>query len=227
MSSFTLKLIACIAMLIDHITALFVTDITAYMIGRGIGRIAFPIFCFLIVEGFFHTSNVKKYLIRLGIFALISEFAYDFAFWDALHMRSIFTQQNVFFTLFIGLLTITVYDYFVKKYRDQPFIFNTYAVIAIVIGGAVAVLLKTDYSFYGVLIILVFYIFHWNKNRMLIAYFLLSGFLFSGIQLLAVFALPFLWLYNGKKGPSVKCAFYAFYPVHILILGLIARYGGM
>ena len=223
MNSFTLKLIACIAMLIDHLTSLFVTDSTLYLIGRGIGRIAFPIFCFLIVEGYFHTRNVKKYLMRLGIFALISEYPFDYAFWYVTYMRNHFSSQNVFFTLFIGLLTITIYDYLAKKYKDQPFVFNTLAVITIVTGGGIAVLLKTDYSFLGILVILVFYLFHWNKKRMLFAYFLLAGFLFSGLQFLAIFAIPILWFYNGEKGPSMKYGFYVFYPLHLLVIGYIYR----
>lgn len=223
MSSFTLKIIACVAMLIDHITALFVTDRTLMYIGRGIGRLAFPIFCFLVVEGFFHTKNVKKYLLRLGVFALISEIPFDYAFWYVTRMRNFFTSQNVFFTLFLGLLTITVYDTIAKKYKDQPWIFNVLAVLTIVAGGGIAILLKSDYSYMGILIIFVFYLFHWNKKRMMIAYFILAGFLFGGIQLLAVLDIPFLWFYNGEKGPSFKYGFYLFYPLHLLILGYLYR----
>lgn len=224
MNSFTLKLIACIAMLIDHATAIFVRDWPIYLIGRGIGRIAFPIFCFLIVEGYFHTSNVKKYLLRLGIFALISEIPFDYALWDAAFMKTFYSYQNVFFTLFLGLLTITIYDYISKKYKGQFWILNFFAVITIVIGGALSVLIKSDYDVRGILMILVFYIFHWNKKAMAIAYILLIGFLFGGLSILTIFALPFIWFYNGERGPKVKYAFYAFYPVHLLVLGFIARY---
>lgn len=224
MNSFTLKLIACISMLIDHTTAIFVQPYSPlYIVGRGIGRIAFPIFCFLVVEGFFHTRSVKKYLLRLGVFALISEIPFDFALWDASYMRNHFSHQNIFFTLFIGLLTIAVYDYVAKKYKTEPFTLNLLSVITIVAGGVLATLLKTDYSFYGILIILVFYIFHYNKKAMAIAYVLLIGFLFGGWSLLAIGALPLIWFYNGEKGPNVKYAFYAFYPVHLLLLGWIAQ----
>lgn len=224
MTTFTLKLIACIAMLIDHTTAIFVKNQELWTIGRGIGRIAFPIFCFLIVEGFFHTSNAKRYLVRLGVFAIISEFAFDFAFWNTINMTSIFSYQNVYFTLFIGLLAIMVYDKILLKYRSQPSTFNILAVITIVFSGVAAVLLKSDYDFRGILYIFIFYIFHYSKKKTLLAFALFTGFIAPGIQLLQILAIPFIWLYNGKKGPSMKYVFYAFYPVHLAILGLIARY---
>ena len=88
MSTFALKLIAIITMAIDHVTAVFIPNNTeVYLVGRLIGRLAFPIFAFLLVEGFFHTSNIKKYLTRLGIFALISELPFDLAFYNSKFAR--------------------------------------------------------------------------------------------------------------------------------------------
>ena len=124
LSTFTLKLIAIITMVIDHTGAIFFPD---QMWLRAIGRIAFPIFVFLLVEGLFNTSNIKKYLTRLGIFALISEIPFDMAFYKArfgvdfltdlkgatqdmqildLFIRRLIKHQNIFFTLFLGLLAI-------------------------------------------------------------------------------------------------------------------------
>ena len=138
----TLKIVAMVAMLIDHIggvvisrmlmsTGLNALDSTntdavmewvsvnsdvygAYVLCRMIGRIAFPIFCFLLVEGFIHTSDVKKYAIRLGAFALLSEVPFDLAFQSKILE---FAYQNVFFTLFIGFVTLIAY----KKVEEREF----------------------------------------------------------------------------------------------------------
>lgn len=224
MSVFILKMIACITMFIDHATAIFVPmESVWYLVGRGIGRLAFPIYCFLLVEGYYHTRSKKKYLLRLGIFAIVSEFFFDFAFWNVNHMRTFYDHQNVFFTLFIGLAVICIYDYLQKKYQGRPWIFTTLGVFTIVGGSALAILLRTDYTFIGIIIILVFYLFHYDRKRAMIAYLVTGGFLFGNLQLIALFDIPLLWLYNGKKGPSAKYVFYAFYPVHLAILGIIAR----
>ncbi len=96
---------------------------------RSIGRLAFPIFCFLLVEGFLHTHNMKKYLLRLGLFALFSEVIFDFAFLGQIY----FKHQNVFFTLFIGVLALIAADH-VKKQES----FNGFHRFADKIGILVA-----------------------------------------------------------------------------------------
>ncbi|HWT26306.1 MAG TPA: TraX family protein, partial [Mobilitalea sp.] len=142
MSTFALKMVAIIAMLIDHTAAVLVPQGSVYYIPmRCIGRLAFPIFCYLIVEGFNHTSNVKKYIIRLGLFALISEIPFDLAFYHE-HFGSEFIKdfqgaigskyfilhlisyQNVFFTLFLGLCLITIMNMVEKKFDKQVIIIN-------------------------------------------------------------------------------------------------------
>ena len=101
-NSFQLKWIAVITMIIDHTGAVLFPD---DMVFRYIGRIAFPIFCFLLVEGFFHTRDVRKYMLRLGLFALISEIPYDLAFRDTVLE---FEHQNVFFALLLGVFYNTL-----------------------------------------------------------------------------------------------------------------------
>ena len=118
MSVFALKILAILAMLLDHIAAVFLSSTTMpYVLMRGFGRIAFPIFCFLVVEGYYHTRDVKKYMIRLAGFALVSEIPFDICFYQ----KPFYWQhQNVFFTLALGLITIYAIDE-VKK-RFQPHI---------------------------------------------------------------------------------------------------------
>ena len=101
-NSFWLKMIAITTMLIDHVGAVLLPQ---YPILRIIGRIAFPIFCFLLVEGFMHTHDVIRYMTRIGLFALISEIPFDLLFYGRILDG---THQNVFFTLFIGLVMLTI-----------------------------------------------------------------------------------------------------------------------
>ncbi len=249
MSTFTLKIIACITMLIDHITVLFVPedygylfhldigsyerDITLYVIGRVIGRIAFPLFAFLIVQGFFHTRNVKKYMLRLAIFALISEIPYDFAMWGFPDPKFIFFRQNIFFTLLLGLIAITCLDWIQKNYKNKiqggmnsqnaRFFTNLYSSIVIIAASVSLILINGSYLEYGygVLVIIGFYFGYRSKWVTLIIFILLTGFLCGDIQFMAILAAPFIHLYNGEKGPSYKYAFYLFYPIHLVVLKLI------
>ena len=129
-------------MMIDHYGAIFHDNIDIYRI---IGRIAFPIYCFLLVEGYLHTKDVKKYAIRLLIFALISEIPFDLAFYGMLS----FYHQNVFFTLFIGLVTIHLLDN-PNKYKYRKGLIYLFATILSIIAGV-------DYSLMGLIDILAFY----------------------------------------------------------------------
>ena len=227
MNAFVLKIIACITMLIDHSFMLFVPyGTTAYWIGREIGRIAFPVYCFLLVEGFFHTADRKKYLIRLFVFALLSEFPFDLALYGIPSSAEMAMQsQNVMFTLFVGLALLCIYDDLMKQYAvAQPAIFNTLAVIAIVAASAITVWLKSDYSYLGIIFILIFYLFRGRKLWMALGLFAVILMFANRFELGALMALLPIFLYNGEQGGSkgLRYAFYAFYPVHLLVLGLIA-----
>ncbi|MEZ3433868.1 MAG: conjugal transfer protein TraX [Lachnospiraceae bacterium] len=204
LNSFQLKWIAIITMLIDHVGAV----LFPYEIGlRIIGRIAFPIFCFLIVEGFSHTRNVRRYMARLGIFAVLSEVPYDLAF----HGKLIDTTgQNVFFTLLLGVLLM----YLMEK---TPNIFIKALEIFLIF--CTAELLETDYSGRGVLLILIYYVFRrWKEIYVCAgaAWNFLYG--WGMVQNFGVFSAPFIALYNGERGPKIKYFFYVFYPAHLLIL---------
>ena len=233
----TLKIIAMVTMLIDHIGASIlergvmpkvadgsvmdagVEAMKVYnrwkvvdMACRGIGRIAFPIFCFLIVEGFFHTHDVRRYMGRLGVFALISEIPYDLAF------RGVpleYAHQNVFFTLLIGIGMGVL----LERNREWPV-----KAVILLLAMWLAVLIRSDYNFRGVLLIFVFYIFHESRWLAVTA----GGFwnfLYQGvIQKYGVLSVLPLALYNGERGRKMKYFFYIFYPAHLLLLYGISRF---
>ena len=214
-----LKIIAIVTMLIDHTGAVVFREILrryalisdrshydfwkqVYNASRSIGRLAFPIFCFLIVEGFLHTKNPKKYALRLFLFSLISEIPFDIALKGAWVFPD---KQNVYFTLLIGLLVLIGISWF----QDMPWA----AATAAAAGMYAAHLLSTDYGFKGVFMILVLYLFR-------------SYPLYQGIAGASACAwewpapaafLPVLF-YNGKRGRQVKYFFYFFYPVHLMLL---------
>lgn len=247
-SSAVLKNIAVVTMLIDHIGAVIVIRLMiqkglygamvdqeayiawvgqnrgmygTYMAMRIIGRFAFPIYCFLLAEGFQKTHNVKRYLGRMLLFALISEVPFDLAFsgkfWNMQY-------QNVFFTLFIGLMVLAGLRLVDQRlagpetWRKLAGV-GLYAVI-IVAGSALALALKTDYSFQGVLAITVLYLFRSHRKTQIWAGVIIF-LLMDGIEMIAALSFLLIWFYNGARGRQNKYFFYFFYPAHLLVLWLI------
>ncbi len=233
-----LKWIAIITMLIDHIGAallelgLLPQIASAVLAGnsfdflptdyhfwynmdavlRAIGRLAFPIFCFLLVEGFLHTKNVKKYALRLGLFALISEIPFDLAFNGKLLEVS---YQNVFFTLFIGLLVLIGLQYFEKS---LPLHLSWLRFLVALTGILFAVFLRTDYDAFGIMLIVLLYEFRNHQTLQCIAGAILM--LFNSTT--GCFAFLLIWFYNGERGKQLpKYFFYAFYPAHLIVLFLM------
>lgn len=219
----TLKIIAIVTMFVDHIGAAVIengilkphhekTIWSMIDVGmRTVGRLAFPIFCFLLVEGFLHTRNVKKYGIRLLLFALISEVPFDLAVFGKWFYPG---YQNVFFTLFIGLWVL-------EWYRDttgQPLKQS----LVILTGCGAVTLLNCDYSVVGIVMILLFYIFHDNKKLQT-----LFGGILAAIESLSCFGAAILAfvpirMYNGTRGnKNLKYFFYWFYPVHLIFLYIL------
>lgn len=206
LDTFTLKMIAIVSMLIDHVGFVFFPE---EMIFRIIGRISFPIFAYVLSEGFVYTRDVKKYLLRLGIFALLSEVPYDLAIMGSVLELS---QQNVFFTLFIAVLML----YVMSKMKNMMLQY-----VVVIAAVLLCQFLHTDYSNIGVLMVFIFYVFRNRKiEKLLIAGLTLLG-LTSGLQLYALLALPFIALHNGEQGPKLKTFFYLFYPAHLFILYLV------
>lgn len=223
----TLKCIAMIAMLLDHIGAsLLAPQLAAnpninilYYVLRLCGRIAFPIFCFLLVEGFFHTKNFPRYCLRLAAFAILSEIPFDLAFHQTLFYPE---AQNVFFTLFIGLLTIYGIQYVKIKFAYHNLAYQISSSIILLFGLVLAWLLKTDYSYTGILVITALFICY--PNRLLascISCFFLC--LMGTVEITSLLSVPLIKSYNGKRGLSLKYVFYLFYPAHLLLLYLVGR----
>lgn len=215
MSSFVLKIIAIVTMFIDHIGYAIFGKFSFF---NYIGRIAFPIFAFQISEGYIHTRNLKKYFLRLFIFALISQIPFMLFY----KLISNTFELNIFFTLLLGLACIYIYDK--SKYKF------TSIILSIVIG-IIAEFSHCDYGFYGVAIILLFYIFKNNISLASIAFILATtikyliiifkyGLYDAYIYLLICTIIPiiFINLYNGKKGKDTKYLLYLFYPIHLLFI---------
>ena len=194
LNGFHLKLIAACTMFIDHMGhTLFPTVLWL----RCIGRLAFPIFCFLIAEGCVYTRDRRKYALRLLAFALLSEVPFDLMVGGTVWYPY---SQNVLWTLLAGALICWCVDWALRKKTPAAFLLTGAAEAA---AFCLLELAGTDYRGWGMLLVVLFY----------------------GVRSLA--ALLPLWLYNGRRGYSnlvVQYGFYAFYPVHILILSLIALY---
>jgi len=217
--SFQLKLIAACVMLIDHTAHMFFpTDI--YL--RCIGRLAFPIFAFMVAIGYSKTRNVKKYIIRMFIFALIAQIPYVYMLGDFKNI-----PFNVIFTLLFGLISIYIID------KGKP-------LFAITIPLVLALLAEFggfDHSAFGVFMVIALYYTKDSKilrditASVLILLFAATYLFTMGLNsfvwiiiLFYLFAIPVINLFNGKKGISntfSRWFFYIFYPGHILILVLI------
>ena len=240
MSSFLLKIIAIIAMTCDHIGASIVGHFS-YLIC--IGRIAFPIFAFQVTQGYIHTKDIKKYMIRLFVFALISQI--PFMLFESTYILDNTYNLNVMFTMLLGVFSLYIYDKLGNKYL---------AFILITLITFIAQIIHVDYGAYGIAIIVIFYLFSrleshekiknnkaykiYVKMLMCISiifatilkyleYFIKYPHLFTRYVILCsctCLPLIFICMYNGKKGPKVKYLFYVFYPLHLLIIYLIRIY---
>ena len=200
------------------------TLFTADFILQMIGSLAFPLFCFLLVEGFLHTRHLARYLFSLGLFALISDPCFDLALNGT---PADFSSQNVFFTLFLGLLAMWGIRQIETCLPSIPASAAWLLKCAVlVLGAAAAWLLKTDYGAYGVFCIGLMYLFRAHRGQAFI-FGCIPLVLLSDSQLFSFFALPLVLAYNGKRGLSLKYFFYGFYPVHLLFLYLLCTVLGI
>ncbi len=230
MSNFVLKLIALVCMIIDHYGATFGNIILM----RGIGRIAFPIYAFLIAEGCAKTRDLKKYVLRLLLFAFISEIPFDLLLYNTfftpdknailLNGFVILTPayQNVFFTLALGALSTYFYKVFIET-RKSIMIVGLFGVLF------ATLFIKSDYDIIGVLLILILYSIPQKIGKVIvILIFSLNTCLGQPWPIYLVLLAPlFIFLYNGKRGPNnafIRWGFYVAYPLHLLIIFFLWRF---
>ncbi len=219
MNGTVLKCLAAVSMLLDHIGAVLFPDVIWL---RYVGRLAFPIYCFLIVEGFFHTRSLVKYMLRLMFFGLISEVPFDIAFYGTVMYSD---YQNVFWTLLLGLMAISFMD-LLREIR--PLIRIPLQMLIAVPFGITAQLMHTDYRWIGVALIGIMYIFRSVEVVKILGSAVVVLPVFStSIEYIGLLSFIPLHFYNGKRGfshPVTKWAFYLFYPVHLIVLGYIAEF---
>lgn len=226
-TSNALKNIAIVVMFFDHFFSVFIEhDSLLGSISRIPGRVAAPIMCYLIAEGFFHTSNINKYIIRLFAFAVISHFPYDLYYhltwWKA---------TSVIWGLLLGLVALAV----VMKEQYSPF------VKIIAVGICCMLAYPADWNYIGVLWIVCFGVFHGNFKKQMIG-FTLIGILLYVIPTIVRFgwphayefgillSIPLLYMYNGKQGKRsrfIKWSFYIFYPAHLIFLCILRYFVGV
>ena len=220
MSSFALKMIACIFMFIDHTGQIFYNGNSILNI---IGRLAFPIFAFQITEGYIHTKDIKKYLLRLLILALVSQIPF------MIMLERVGFTINTIATLLFGLISITIYN---KN--------KILGIISLIILGIIAEFAHFDGGICCIFIIFNFYVFKDKKIIMTVFYILLVTCLFGSYLIeytkndnellysVIKYYLPYyvttlsaillIYTYNNKKGKKMKWFFYIFYPFHIILL---------
>lgn len=233
-NGFTLKMIAIITMTIDHTAAVMIAFGLPYVLYypmRAIGRIAFPIYCFLLVEGYFHTHSVGRYLRRLLIAAVASDIPFDLAFsmyWPDWY------SQNVMLTLAIGLAAVYLIDhsmdYAGRVTQDETLrrvLRGALVVVFTYIGYRLGVFLCTDYDGGGVLLILVFYFFRKRPAALCAGVLAVLYGAFGAVELPGMIAMAPILLYNGQRGPTPggkagQYFFYAYYPLHLLLLVLLS-----
>lgn len=221
-----LKIVACITMCIDHIGAVILEKYipisksieTLNIAFRLIGRMSFPIYCFLLVEGFKYTSNKQKYIFRIALFALVSEIPYDLAFYG----RVIdWTGQNVFFTLGLGLLTLYILEAITHSNISSLIRLICCSFTILFAGVLNALLLHGSYGFFGICTIAAAYLIRKKEDAYMAECAILL--LMSYSEATSLLALPLIHIYNGERGKSLKWTFYIFYPAHLLILTIISH----
>lgn len=258
LSGSAIKIIALCAMFTDHFAAVFLSRLIdsgmaetvnslltrLYIYMRAIGRLAFPLFVFLLIEGVLHTRSKQKYLGRMLLFAVISEIPFDLAFninrYNVRRGRIFeFSYQNVFFTLSIGLLVVIIIEFLWKK---RIFLFATVekegknapgkeafaaaaenavkfclSVVVAAAGVVLSMFMRTDYSGIGVLAVVVMYAMRKRRCAGLAAVSLVLS-VYTLSELPAFLSFIPVYFYNGSRGAGAKWLFYIFYPAHLLVL---------
>ena len=218
-----LKYIAFLSMLIDHVNNGIVTPL---LDGKGpllyisnifsiLGRIAFPIFIFFVVEGFFRTKSRQKYLINLILFGIITEVPFD------MFTSKVFYNpnwNNMMFTLALCLVTVWIIDEIKGRIKDK-YLWYGISIVIVMAFGLLSMLLSLDYDYHAIILAYVFYIFY-DRPALGAA----VGYISIIKELYSFLGFAMTITYNGKRGKQYKWFNYFFYPVHLLILGIIRFY---
>ncbi len=238
LSSFGLKRVAMASMVIDHIGSFLLrammdpyrvdgmlvvnqespSPLRWLMLGREacdiLGAAAFPIFCFLVAEGFLHTRDRLRYGRQMLWFALLSEIPYNLA-----HYQTGFSLrlQNVMFTLACAILTLLLISKAEERWAEQKAMRWGMTVAAVAAGMVMAFLIRGEYVFLGPLAAALVYLLR-NRGKLRIAG--LAPLLI--VSPWTVLAVPFLLCYNGQRGKGSKWFFYLFYPAHFLVFAALA-----
>lgn len=232
--AFHLKIIAIVAMLVNHIGQgfkLYELNDFLYFFTEFIGKLTFPIMAFLLVEGFYHTKNLKKYMLRMGLFWIISIYPFHLLFNQENTFMPIEIVNNIFFTLLIGLIMLSL----VKNIENKVI-----QIFVVIICSLLTMV--SDWSLIGIFMIYGFYIFKDKNKKIVLPCVYTTIFLFLLMVLGAIFVpedvmwympittlgvllvIPLLLNYNGKRGLSnnfIKWGFYIFYPLHMIVLVII------
>jgi len=229
LNSNALKFIAIIAMTIDHLTWVLVPG---YSLNPGIilvhmiGRITAPIMCYFVAEGYYHTHDLKKYLTRMFLFAVISHFAYNFAFGIPFipFKTGAFNQTGVMWSLAWGLAALSVFESRNIKDSHKKIIIPLITIIAFC----------ADWSSIAVLWVLHFGKYRGNFKKQMtcmlldvsmyaIVYFFFINKVYGLLQMTVALAIPFIYMYNGERGKwkGMKWFFYTYYPLHLVLCGFI------
>jgi hypothetical protein len=221
MTSFQIKIIAIVTMVIDHVGAFFFPDT---MLLRIIGRLSFPLFSFLIANGAHYTGNISRYIDRMLVFALISQIPYQLV--KNLDGNSDISL-NILFTFTLALIAINI----LRSAKSMAISF-----VVIVLTSISAFVLNTSYGVFGILLTISFYLLFKNTRLFVLSFFILSlgesiapaisGSILAVSRidlgpLFSLFSLVFILLYNHKEGPKAKYLFYIFYPLQYLVIYLI------
>ena len=235
MSALALRIIASISMLLDHIGFCLHIDVLRY-----IGRLAFPLYVFLMVNGFYHTKDRTRYALRLALFAVLSQIPFTLMCYN----KAMDPRLNVMVTLLLGLLVIWLGEA-MRKHRYLRYICLVPAIV--VYGACYFGWIQSDYDTKGILLAVVFWYFRdkklwitigaffavWSSSIVSFGFDLLYGrqtpvpTAWQMTQMLSLLALPLIFLYNGQPGrlpknpmgkKAVQFAFYSFYPIHMLLL---------
>lgn len=224
-----LKLFAVVAMTLDHIAVMFIPSGTAlYIIFRTFGRITAPLMCYFVSQGFKYTKNRKRYFMRLFIFSLISHFPYALYMEKAFHFESLFKITSIIWGLTMGYVALWVCS---NKKTILPL-----KILAVALCCVLAY--PSDYNLYPVILILFFGLLRTNLFAQLFSYtvitlgvyilpIVLKNHVFHLYWLGYLLFIPLILIYSGKRGAKnafTKWSFYVYYPLHLLIIWLVAMY---